>query len=139
MLRRHRLLLAGLAVILLLLVAGLLRMSPMWPGPSLPPGATPLALATEPAHLVPSLGCPTALLAPARLAAAGDELMLVSESVGEPVKVVWPSGWVAWRLDGRAELVARDGRVIGREGDVVDGFGGGVGADDAFHVCEIGG
>ena len=124
---------------MLLLAAGLLWLSPMWPGPSLPPGATPLALATEPAHLVPRLGCPTALLAPARIAVARDELVLVSESGSEPIKVVWPSGWVAWRLDGRAELVARDGRVVGREGDVVEGFGGGVGTDDAFHVCVIGG
>ena len=79
----------------------------MWPGPSLPQGATPLALATEPAHLMPTMGCPLALLAPARVAVAGNQLVLVPESGGE--------------------------------GDIVEGFGGGVGTDDAFHVCVAGG
>jgi hypothetical protein len=138
-LRRHRRLVAGLAIALLLIVVGLLRLSPLWPGPSLPQGATPLALATEPAHLIPTMGCPTALLAPARVALTGDTVVLVPESGGEPIKVVWPTGWAAWRLAGRAELVSRDGTVIGREGDIVEGFGGGVGTDDAFHVCVFGG
>ena len=111
----------------------------MWPGASLPQGATPLAVATEPAHLMPTRGCSTAVLAPARVAVAGDGLVLVQESWGKPIKVVWPTGWVAWRLAGRAELVSHDGTVVGREGDIVEGFGGGVGADDAFHVCVIGG
>jgi hypothetical protein len=51
---------------------------------------------------------------------------------------VWPSGWAAWRLDGRAELVTREGAVVGREGELSEGFGGGTGDDDAFHVCIIG-
>jgi hypothetical protein len=137
--RRHRRLVAGLAVVLLLVAVGLPRLSPMWPGPSLPPGAMPFALATEPAHLMPTMGCPTALLLPARAAVAGNALVLVPEAGGDPIKVVWPAGWVAWRLAGRGELVSRDGTVIGREGDIVQGFGGGVGTDDAFHVCVAGG
>ena len=76
-LRRRRRLVAGLAVVVLLLVVVLLRLSPMWPAPSLPQGATPLALATEPAPLTPTMGCPTALLAPARVAVAGDGHRLV--------------------------------------------------------------
>ncbi len=139
MLRRHRRIFAGLAVVVLLLALGLARLSPMWPGPSLPQGATPLALATEPAHLLPTMGCPLALLAPARVAVADNALVLVPEAGGDPIKVVWPTGWVARRLAGRAELVSRDGTVIGREGDIVSGFGGGVGTDDVFHVCVIGG
>lgn len=138
-LRRHRRLVSGLAGVVLLLLVVLLRLSPMWPAPSLPPGAAPLALATAPAHLLPAIGCSTAALAPARITVAGDELVLVPESGGEPIKIVWPTGWVAWRLAGRAELVSHDGFVVGREGDIVEGFGGGVGADDAFHVCVIGG
>jgi hypothetical protein len=85
------------------------------------------------------MACSTALLLPARVAVAGNEPVLVPESGGKPIKVVWPTGWVAWRLAGRAELVSRDGTVIGREGDIVEGFGGGVGNDDAFHVCVMGG
>ncbi len=136
MFRRHRRALAAISgVLLLLVVVGLARLSPMWPGPSLPAGATPLTLATEPGHLLPTMACPTALLTPARVAVAGDALVLVPEGGGDPIKVVWPTGWAAWRLDGRADLVSRDGTVVGRDGDVISGFGGGVGTDDAFHVC----
>jgi hypothetical protein len=85
------------------------------------------------------MGCPTALLLPARVTVAGNALVLVPEAGGDRLKVVWPTGWIAWRLAGRAELVSRDGTVLGREGDIVQGFGGGVGTDDAFHVCVAGG
>ena len=52
--------------------------------------------------------------------------------------MVWPAGWRAWRLDGQAVLVGRDGTVIGREGDVLPGYAGGVTDDGAFHVCIFG-
>jgi hypothetical protein len=121
------------------LLAGLVvRCSPLYPGPALPAGASRLALATAPAHLIPALGCTTALLAPARIAVVGNELLLAPEGGGPPRRVVWPSGWAAWRLEGRAELVSRDGQLIGSEGDLVSGFGGGVGTDNLFHVCVIG-
>lgn len=138
-LRRHRRVVAGIAIVLLLGAAGLARLSPMWPGPSLPAGATPLTLATETGHLLPTTGCPLASLGPARIAVADGALVLVPESGGDPIAVVWPTGWAAWRLDGRAELVSHDGTVVGREGDVISGFAGGVGLDDAFHVCVVGG
>ena len=89
---------------------------------------------------MPTLGCSAALLLPVRGTAFYDELVLLSVETGEPIKVVWPSGWAAWRLHGRAELVSRDGSVIAREGEVIeDRFGGGEGIDDAFHVCDDGG
>jgi hypothetical protein len=137
--RRKPLVIAILAGgVVMLLVAAAFRLSPLWPGPALPVAATRLHIATEASHLVPTFGCPTALLAPARVATAGDDLVLLAATTGEPIRVVWPSGWAAWRVDGRAELVTRDGSVVGREGDVLEGFGGGVGVDDAFHVCIIG-
>lgn len=138
MFRGHPRAVAGIAVVVVLLAVGLARLSPMWPGPSLPAGATALTLATEPAHLLPTMSCPIALLLPARVAVAGDALVLVPEAGGDPIKVVWPTGWAAWRIDGRAELVSRDGNVVGREGDIISGFGGGLGTDDAFHVCVVG-
>ena len=138
MIRRRKRPIAILAGGVLLLAAATFRLSPLWPGPALPAGATRLHIATQAPHLIPTFACATALLAPARLATAGDELIILSQSSNEPVKVVWPSGWAAWRLDGRAELVSRDGAVVAREGDVIDGFGGGVGVDNAFHVCIIG-
>lgn len=137
-LRRHPRAIALIATVLILVSAALFRLSPMWPGPALPAGATRLTLATEPAHLLPAFGCLAAALAPARIAVEGDELVLISEASGERIDVVWPSGWAAWRLGGRAELVDRYGTVVGREGDVIEGFGGGVGTDDAFHVCVFG-
>jgi hypothetical protein len=137
-LQRHRRFFAGLAGIVVLLAAATFRLSPLWPGPGLPPGATRLHIATEPAHLVPTLGCPTAALAPARIATAGDELVVLSVDGNEPANVVWPSGWAAWRIDGHAQLVTRDGTIVGNEGDILPGFGGGSGVDDAFHVCVIG-
>lgn len=138
MLRRHVRVVTILAATVLLLVAAVFRLSPLWPGPALPAGATRLHIVTEEAHLTPVFGCPTALLGPARVATLGDDLVLLAPDTNEPIDVVWPSGWAAWRLDGRAELVTRDGAVVGREGELSEGFGGGMGLDDAFHVCIIG-
>jgi hypothetical protein len=127
----------GVAILaFLVLAASVYRLSPLWPGPALPAGATRLHLATAPAHLVPNLGCPTALLGPVRVATENDNLIVISITTGETVKVVWPSGWAAWRLGGRAELVDRDGSVIAHEAEVIPArYGGGVYADGAFHVC----
>jgi len=72
------------------------------------------------------------------VATAGDVLILLSPATKEPITIVWPSGWAAWRLNGRAELVTREGAIVGREGEIIEGFGGGTGLDDAFHVCIIG-
>jgi hypothetical protein len=85
------------------------------------------------------MGCSAALLRPARITVADNALVLVPEAGVAPIKIVWPTGWTAWRRAGRAELVSRDGTVIGRAGDIVAGFGGGSGTDDAFHVCVVGG
>ena len=125
------LLLLGVAVVAVLIV----RISPLWPGPITPADATPLRIATEAPHLIPTMGCALALLAPARIATDGDRLVLVSPETGQRIAVVWPSGWTAWRRDGRAELVTRDGQVVAREGELTPGYAGGIGLDDAFHVC----
>ena len=132
--KRHTGLVVALIVVTIL-GAAIYRFSPLWPGPGLPEGATRLGLVTEPAHLMPTMGCAGALLLPARIAVENDALVLMPESGGAPITVVWPAGWAAWRLAGRAMLVSRDGTVIGREGEVVEGFGGGVSDDRRFHVC----
>ena len=90
-------------------------------------------------HLIPNLGCPTAGLGPVRIEDRNGELIVVSTETREQSQVVWPSGWVAWRIDGQAMLIDRDGSIFGREGEVIQNrLGGGVYADGAFHVCEIG-
>ncbi len=121
---------------LVILVAVALYLAPLWTGPSLPDGATRLQIVTEGPHL--TFGCATALLAPVRIATSDDDLILVSLSSGEPIPVVWPSGFGAWRVGGRAVLAGPYGDVIGRDGDVLDRLGGGSGADDLFHVCPLG-
>jgi hypothetical protein len=135
-LRRHSRAVAIAGFGLLIIAALILRLSPLWPGPGLPAGATRLQIQTAPPHLVPTMGCRLALLSPARVATDGDHLILVSPTTGEPAgPVVWPSGWSAWRRDDRAELVTRDGEVVAREGELTPGFAGGVDDDGAFHVC----
>ena len=126
-------------MVVLLVLAGF-RLSPLWPGPALPDGATRLQIATAAPHLVPNFGCPAALLAPVRVATSGDDLIVLSVETGELVRVVWPTGWAAWRVDGRAELVERFGSVIAREGDVIENQFGGAAADDgSIHICIVGG
>ena len=138
--RRKRRLLAIFAVVAVLILAAVVRLSPLWPGPALPNGATRLNILTAAPHLVPAFGCPAALLAPVRVATSGDELTFLASETGEPVQIVWPSGWAAWRINGRAEFVDRDGSVIAREGDVIENrFGGGMGDDGRAYICIIGG
>ena len=72
------------------------------------------------------------------MSTSGDELILVSVESGDTLNVVWPSGFAAWRVDGRAVLADPWGHVVGREGDVLDGLGGGLGLGDDFHVCPFG-
>jgi hypothetical protein len=124
------------AATVVVLGAATLRVLPLFTGPAMPPGATRLHITTERPNL--SFGCPTALLAPARVATSGDDLVLVSVDSGDTIRVVWPSGFGAWRIDGRAVLADPWGSVVGREGDVLDSLGGGLGADDAFRICPFG-
>lgn len=109
---------------------------PLITGPALPAGAVRLHIETARPAL--TAGCPTALLLPVIVATSGDEAVLVTVETGEPVAVVWPAGFAAWRVDGRAVIADPWGGVVGREGDVLDGLGGGTGPDDAFHICPYG-
>ena len=133
---RRKVLVASSVVGLLLLVLAAAWFLPMILGPTLPAGATRLSIRTEGPGI--TLGCPTAAVAPARIATVGDSLVLVNVESGEVVPVVWPAGFGAWRQDGRAVIADSSGGIIGREGDVLDQLGGGLGADDVFHICPLG-
>ncbi len=134
--RRRKVFIAIAAAGVLVLGAAALRVLPLFTGPALPAGATRLHITTESPHL--SFGCAAALLAPVRVATSGDELMLVSVESGDTVRVVWPSGFAAWRLGGRAVLADPWGSAVGRDGDVLDSLGGGLGEGDDFHICPFG-
>ena len=124
------------AIGLIVLAAAALRLAPLFTGPALPAGATRLHITTERPNL--SFGCAAAALSPVRVATSGDELILVSVESGDTVRVVWPSGFAAWRLGGRAVLADPWGSVVGRDGDVLDSLGGGLGEGDDFHICPFG-
>jgi len=64
-------------------------------------------------------------------------LVLVSSTTGDQVSVVWPHGFSARLLDGQAQLVAPDGTIVAREGDVLSDLGGAEEAN-GFGVCSIG-
>jgi hypothetical protein len=134
--RRRKALIAIAATVVIVLGAVGLRVLPLFTGPALPAGATRLHITTEPPNL--NLGCAAALLAPARLAVAGDELTLVSAESGDTLHVVWPAGFGAWRVDGRAVLADPWGSIVGEDGDVLDSLGGGLGLEDDFHICPFG-
>jgi hypothetical protein len=134
--RRRKVLLALVAAGVLVLGVVAVRVLPLFSGPGLPAGATRLHIATERPNL--SGSCMTALLAPVRVATAGDELILVSVESGETMRVVWPSGFAAWRIDGRSVVADPWGGVVGRDGDVLDSLSGGFGVDDSFHICPFG-
>jgi hypothetical protein len=125
---------AATGVIVLVLVAlGVVR---MFTGPGLPAGAERLHLVTAAPNL--TFGCAAALLSPVRVSTEGAELILVSVESGETIRVVWPAGFGAWRIDGRAVVADIWGSIVGREGDVLDTLGGGEGLDSAFQICPFG-
>jgi len=134
--RRRKVFVTIAAAGVIVLGAAALWLLPLVTGPALPAGATRLHIATQGPSL--PFGCAAAALTPVRVATSGDALTLVSVSSGSEVKVVWPSGFAAWRIGGRAVLADPWGHVVGRDGDVLDSLGGGLGADDVFHVCPLG-
>jgi hypothetical protein len=81
-------------------------------GPPIPDGAARLRLVTSGWPF--AFGCLSAALVPAQVATAGDELVLVAVGSGTTLRPAWPGGFVARRIDGRAELSDTWGNIIAR-------------------------
>src|SRR6478735_7347090 len=80
--------------------ASVMLLLPLFVGPAIPAEATRLHIAMSTAPL--TFGCATALLSPVRVASSDDELIVLSVESGAPVKLVWPSGFAAWRIGGQS-------------------------------------
>jgi len=108
---------------------------PRTPAP-LPSGATALALATaSPAAAIPvHWACPGDTIQPAKLVRQGGAVVFILQTTSQPIDLVWPRGFSAWLLDGQAEVVAPDGTVVLREGDVFSDIISGV-----PDICEVNG
>ncbi len=93
-----------------------------------------------------SYACPATLTNMSlRVEVAGTRLVIVDATTGSPVDAVWPYGFSARLVDGKAALLASDGTVVAREGDVLTSVngswtGGEVGEPGrAFHVSGFNG
>jgi hypothetical protein len=62
-------------------------------------------------------------------------LVFKSAQDGQLVPVVFPSGFAGWLVDGRAALVAPEGIIVAREGDVLSGLAGSAADNGDLNVC----
>lgn len=110
-------------------------------GPSqsaaLPANAAPLVLRTQPWRIWPPSGfsCPMAALTPIRVERDGGSMVFADEASGNRGPVVWPNGYSAWLMNGRAELVSPNGSVLARDGDVISNLASGAADNGDILIC----
>jgi hypothetical protein len=132
---------ARIALGLLLVVASVAGVGVWLLGPSqpavLPANAVPLTLRTQPWRLWPphGFGCGMAGLTPIRVERDGTSMDFADETSGNRLQVVWPNGYSARLMNGRAELVRPDGSVLAREADVISGLAAGAADNGDLVVC----
>jgi hypothetical protein len=133
---------ASLLVAIAIMVSGCgTPSSSPWPARTpfpLPSAARVVPLATAPpaSPYPPSVAwaCPAALLLPVRIVwdQAAGTVGFIGVDTGETVALIWPRGFSARVVGGRLEIVAPDGSIEGRDGEVLSELGGAP--DD---VCNV--
>jgi hypothetical protein len=112
----------------------------------LPSGATALTLKIAPAAASgpgPGWACAGATPVTVRVLHDGDAVVF-EIGAGRQMDLIWPRGFSARLLDGRAEVAAADGTVVAREGDelpsgTLGGSPSGTQAKPGFDICEVNG
>lgn len=69
----------------------------------------------------------------------GSTVTFADAVTGTLADLTFPTGFTTSVADGRAELLASDGTVIGREGQTLQLGGAGVVDSNTFHVCTVNG
>jgi len=99
-------------------------------------GATAIDLPVQPVATPLPQGvisaCPASLFVPVRISFDGTRVSFVSPTTGRELRLRWPRGFRAWSLGGVVEIIAPDGSVIGRTGDILTRLGG---AD--LDICSV--
>jgi hypothetical protein len=76
-----------------------------------------------------------AALTPIRVERDGTSMVFADETSGNRLQVVWPNGYSARILNGRAELVQPNGLVLARDGDVISNLASGAADNGDLVIC----
>ena len=121
----HRLLVLGIGLGLALVLSAC---SDVRPG---------MRLAIETGRHPPD-ACPGSEHLDVTMSRSGEAAVFEDAASSTRLEVVWPFGFAAWLIDGRAILFATDGNIVVREGDPAVSIGGARGGPSApFLVCSV--
>jgi hypothetical protein len=86
----------------------------------------------------PPDACPDPDRLDVTISRSGEAAVFEDAAAAAGLEVIWPFGFAAWLIDGRAILFATDGSIVVREGDPavpIGGVRGGPG--EPFLVCSV--